>query len=100
MPFSLSAAATSTAASRNSGRPQPPEFHFYVAHPASSAAARFSPPLLWCFESRRRPIATAGATRSENEFQAELNLAHLRGGRGNSPYIGIQVSSRIAKDNI
>src|SRR5712691_9474616 len=36
MPFSLSAAATSTAASRNSGRPEPPESHFYVAHPAEA----------------------------------------------------------------
>src|SRR5713101_4979643 len=36
MPFSLSAAATSTAASRNSGRPEPPEFHFYVAHPSQT----------------------------------------------------------------
>ena len=37
---------------------------------------------------------------SENQFQAELNLAHLRGRGCNSPYIGIQGPRRILKDII
>src|SRR5437879_4899972 len=38
--------------------------------------------------------------KSENQFQAQLNLAHCRGCGGNSPYTGIQGPSRIAKDII
>src|SRR5712692_9063359 len=51
MPFSLSAAATSTAASRNSGRPEPPESHFYVAHPYfySRKPGRFPVETVWPF---------------------------------------------------
>src|SRR5437588_12765963 len=37
---------------------------------------------------------------SENQFQAQLNLAHCRGCGGNSPYIGIQGPIRMAKDII
>src|SRR6266850_709804 len=37
---------------------------------------------------------------SENQFQAQLNLAHFRGSSGNSPCIGIQGPSRIRKDII
>src|SRR6266516_4018091 len=48
----------------------------------------------------RALIELLGLTGSENEFQAELNLAHLRGRGGNSPYIGIQVPSRIPADRI
>src|SRR6266702_7618856 len=38
--------------------------------------------------------------KSENQFQAQLNLAHCRGCGGNSPYTGIQGPIRFAKDII
>src|SRR6266705_5456131 len=38
--------------------------------------------------------------KSENQFQAQLNLAHCRGCRSNFPYTGIQGPSRIGKDII
>src|SRR5947208_14397526 len=37
---------------------------------------------------------------SENQFQTELNLAHLRGRGCNSSYVGIQSPHRILKDII